>query len=819
MRRDTHLAGWLWTGGVMLLYGLTVLVVCGCSDSPATIADVSESAAKAATPPLPEPAHRLAHWPVEEDMPVPPDGWYTVELGGEKIDIFRDEYGVPHIYAPSIEGALRGQGYVQMEDRTIQIIQSLAEVRGISASYKGAEGIGHDEEIRTRGYTEEECREMVAALRPDLRGYLEAFVDGANAYLAKVAPGFAPIEPHEMAAGAAYHMAKAGDWGGEELSVYQLASMAKLFRGPEFMCQIINDAIPQNVPCSPTTDHSYQRAGHVEAASTPIPLDFDPSMMLAIMEDEERERQYAYKNGLMTTWGSFSWIVGPKRSATGNALLFGAPMVWFPTPSWCIMVHLNAPGFNVAGMACHGAPGILIGHNERVAWATTSSLLNATDFFEETLNPDDEHQYWHKGAWHDMEAIEWPILVKEADGSLREEPYTVYRTVHGPVVQWDLSTHRAYARATPFRYLELDSMMAFLDINRAKTLDDVETAVRQVATTHNFFAADTEGNIGYWVSGRFPVRTPGYDDRLPTPGTGEYDWRGYRNATDEVACINPPEGWFANWNNKPSVKTPGWFPEGTWGVKIFESLEANEEVGWDEFLAIIQANGEHNFLATYFKPYLVDTLRARPDLPPNLREAADLLENWPDKDVTGSPGALLFNRWMAEMIVELFAPDFGVMVSRDMGLDNLRLFATLAYRVLMPERRCFDLQGEYLHGRDPREVVYQAFVTTYDSLVEEQGPDINKWAYDRGVWTFGLASLEPAGTQPQDDSLTVPQRNVGTYWMAVELGNPIKAFDVVAPGQCGNPKSPHYVDQVPLFRDFKMKPMKFYRDELPPYPG
>jgi len=174
---------------------------------------------------------------------------------------------------------------------------------------------------------------------------------------------------------------------------------------------------------------------------------------------------------------------------------------------------------------------------------------------------------------------------------------------------------------------------------------------------------------------------------------------------------------------------------------------------------------------------------------------------------------------MAEMIVELFAPDFGVMVSRDMGLDNLRLFATLAYRVLMPERRCFDLQGEYLHGRDPREVVYQAFVTTYDSLVEEQGPDINKWSYDRGVWTFGLASLEPAGTQPQDYSLTVPQRNVGTYWMAVELGNPIKAFDVVAPGQCGNPKSPHYVDQVPLFRDFKIKPMKFYRDELPPYPG
>jgi len=801
----------LRAGGAFLLAG-TALFACGCSptakDQPA-----EERAA------VPESAHRLAHWPAEKDVPVPPEGWYTVELGGEAIDIFRDEYGVPHVYAQTIEGAFRGQGYVQMEDRTVQILESLAEVRGISASYKGPDGIWHDKHIRTRGYTEEECRRMVEGLRPDLRAYLEAFIEGTNAYLAKVAPGFTPIQAHEMAAGAAYHMAKAGDWGGEEMNVYQLASMAKLFRGPEFMCQVINDAIPQDVPCSPTTDHSHRHAPQTEARPAPIPRDFDPDVMVAILEDEAVERRYAHENGLMTTWGSFSWIVSPKRSTTGNTMLFGAPMVHFQTPSWCAMVHLNAPGFNVAGMACHGAPGILIGHNERVAWATTSSLLNATDFFEETLNFEDQYQYWHDGAWHDMEVIDWPIQVLGDDGVLREEPHTVYRTIHGPVVQWDLATHKAYTRATPFRHLELESMMAFVDINMATNLGDIENAVRQVATTHNFFAADVDGNIGYWVSGRFPIRATGYDDRLPTPGTGEYDWRGFRNATDEVACVNPPEGWFANWNNKPSVKTPGWFPEGTWGVKIFEALEANEEVDWEEFLAIIQANGEHNFLATYFKPYLVETLRARPDLSPEHRAALELLEQWPDKDVMGSAGALLFNEWMAELIVQLFAPDFGLLVSRDMGLDNLRLFATLAFRVLMPERRCYDLQGEYLHGRDPHEVAYQAFSATYDRLVEEHGADIQQWAYDRGVWKFGSAEDRPEGEElPGDEALTVPQRNVGTYWMAVELGNPIKAFDVLAPGQCGHPDSPHLVDQVALFREFKMKPMKFYREDLPPKP-
>lgn len=766
---------------------------------------------------VPESEYRLAHWPEEADVPVPSEGWYTVELGGEQVDIFRDEYGVPHVYAQSIEGAYRGQGYVQMEDRTVQILASLAEVRGISASYKGAEGIGHDKHIRTRGYTEAECREMVEGLRPDLRVYLDAFIEGTNAYLAKVAPGFEPIQAHEMAAGAAYHMAKAGDWGGEELSVYQLASMAKLFRGPEFMCQVINDAIPQNVPCSPTTDHSHRREALFDTVAGAIPPDFNPDVMLAILEDEEVERRYAHENGLMTTWGSFSWSVSPERSASGNAMLFGAPMVHYHTPSWCIMVHLNAPGFNVAGMACHGAPGVLIGHNERVAWATTSSLLNATDFFEETLNPDNQYQYWHNGAWRDMEVIDWPIQVLEEEG-LYEEPYLVYRTVHGPIVKWDLTTHKAYARTTPFRHLELESMMAFLDINMARDLEDVENAVRQVATTHNFFAADVDGNIGYWVSGRFPIRAEGYDDRLPTPGTGEYDWRGFRNATDEVACINPPEGWFANWNNKPSVKTPGWFPEGTWAVKIFECLENDESVTWEEFLAIIRENGENNFLATYFKPLGLEALRSRFDLPPEHVEAMKVLEEWPNKDVMGSPGALLFNEWLAETMVQLFAPDLGMMVSRDMGLDNLRLFATLAYRVLAPEQRCIDLQGDYLHGRDPQEVVYQAFTIAYERLAGEHGRDIHQWQYDRGVWKFGDAIDDPDAVLGESP-LVVPQRNVGTYWMAVELGERIKAYDVLAPGQCGHPDSPHYVDQVPLFGEFTMKPMKFYRDELPPYPG
>ncbi|MCP4640380.1 MAG: penicillin acylase family protein, partial [bacterium] len=292
----------------------------------------------------------------------------------------------------------------------------------------------------------------------------------------------------------------------------------------------------------------------------------DVADMVRLGEHQAQIEAACNEDNQITHWGSFAWTVRPERSTTGNAMFFGAPMLGFGMPPRGVMVHLVAPGMNVAGMAFPGTPGVLIGHNERVAFTSTSGLMDTTDMFVETTNPENQHQYWHNGAWRDMESFESPFPVRNEDGTYRMQPLTVYRTVHGPVVDWNVGENRIYTRAKSFRGVELQSFLAFFDMNFAETLDDIETACRDIGSTHNVFAADIDGNIGYWLAGHVPVRSPKADPRLPVPGTGEYDWEGLVCHTDVVASVNPPEGWFANWNQKPSIETPLWFPEGIWGV-------------------------------------------------------------------------------------------------------------------------------------------------------------------------------------------------------------------------------------------------------------
>lgn len=728
--------------------------------------------------------------------PVPRDGWYTLELGGEAIDVFRDEFGTPHVFAPSVNAAFRAQGYVVMEDRPKQALKNRAAARGLTALVAGPDGIDHDTEVHLKGQTDAELQAQVDGLSGDSRGYLEAYVAGINDYLSQHAPpDVRSWDAVDTAAYSVYLVNTFGDGGSEELAIYRLAETVKAMKGEDFLRQILHDCIPLDVPNAPTTDHSSEQGPKIEQAVRRH-ADFEPSVVVAALERRARAKAFAEEFGVMTQWGSNAWVVAPKRSANGHAMLFGGPMMGFGTPSVCLQVHLVAPGMNVTGMTFPGVPGILIGHNDRVAWTTTSGGMNHTDIFVEELNPDNKLQYMHNGQWEDMVAIDVPISVRQDDGSVIQQPLTQHRTVHGPVIQWDEKNGRAYTRCTSHRGQELAGLLSFLKYDFAQNFDDFEKGVRGVASTHNFFAADVDGNIGYWLAGLHPTRHPDQDPRLPTPGTGEFDWTGHTVITDKVRSINPEEGWFGNWNNKPSIHTPSWFPEMFWGNKINETLRENDPITWDTFLGINEANATNDFLAGYLKPYLVSVVEAREDVSEDVQKAAELVQAWENENVPGGPGALVFHEWFLEVMVTLCQPGFGPLVQRSMDMESLRIFGPLVHRILIPADSGIELQGDYLHGRDKDGVTYEAFEKVVGQLAAEHGPDMGQWPYEpRKGPSFG-----PLGD--------VPSRSVGTYCMAAQLSTPITAVDVLPPGQSEHAESPHYGDQLELFRDWQYKPIK-----------
>ncbi len=743
-------------------------------------------------------------WPDEASLPLPPEGWYALELGGDRIEVFRDACGVPHVFAPSLEAAFRAQGYVIMEDRCLQVLRGRDVAMGRLAAHEGEGAVESDVDVRINGYAEPELPALMDTMRPDLRRYLDAYLSGVNAYLERNAPQVPPLTPADIAANAVYHVSRGGDGGAEEHHIRKLAALVRFFKGGEFLDHFLDDALPIDVPNSPTTDHSDKRVRRAVSRLDPVAVrDFNLVALGAFNEREWAARSYQARTGAFSRWGSQAWAVHADRSATGHAMLFAGPMMGFTVPAQAAQIHLVAPGLNAAGINLVGFPGLVIGHNERVAWGVTAGfIVNQSDIFLEEIHPDDPCQYRHNGKWLKMEESQRPIVVKRADGRYEVRPCTVYRTLHGPVVHRMPYNRQAYAKSRANAGQEVVSTAAFLDLLFARGVHDLEEPVRCITSSNNFVAADADGNIGYWLSGRMPKRHPKWDPRLPTPGTGEYDWRGLTVATDLVSSVNPPEGWFGCFNNKPSVNTPGWWPEFLWGHPIHAMLERHNPIDWDTFVGINRENGEHHFAGPFFQDYLVRLLRAHAGDDPRVARAAESFAAWPSKDVPGSTAALLMNEWAMETIVELFRPDFGPLVERSMSRENLQIFGILAFRVLRPDLSGVKVQGDYLHGRDGETLVYTCFRRVLDALTVRYGDDMSQWPYEPAPLELG-------------DIAEFPYRNCGTFWMAVELSQPVRSFHMLVPGQSERRASPHFQDQYTLFTEWRLREMPFVPEAFP----
>lgn len=748
-------------------------------------------------PPPPEPA---APPPAEPDeaavVPQPLQVEYkAIRLGEDDILYWRDDYGVPHVEAPSIEAAFRAQAYVLMEDRFRQTLKSRDGARGRRARTAGAEAIHFDREVRLNGYTDDELRAQADGLSAIRRGYIDAYIAGINDYIAANAPDTEPWTVEDCVAQAVYMVSIFGEGGDEEYDILNIFDHVKSVRGETFAWTMLDDSMPANVSNAPTTDHSTDGVLVRQPALTPVRVDMKTKSLASALGLRDEARRFAEADGLFTKWGSNAWVISPQRSATGKAMIFGGPMMGWHSPSIAAEVHLKAPGLDVVGLCFPGLPGIQIGHNRRLAWTTTSGGMNQTDFYALDLHPANPYLYRNRGEWRMMDMHDMPIEFVTDDGRVMTQPFTQYRSVYGPVVAFDEENNRAFSRCAAHRGQELNAWMSFIDMNMAEDFAAFEAAVRAIPTSHNFFAADIDGNIGYWLAGRLPILPAGADPRLPKRSDGTEDWLGVQNATDLVRSINPHQGWFGNWNNKPGVAVESWMPEIFWGIQVLDTLGRSDSMTFDDVLALNRKAGEHAYVAYYFKPFLIDVLYQHLDEDPRIEQAIALLESWDDANVPGEPAALIMEEWFMELMVETLSPAMsGVMIRRSMDFNTLRIFGVLTFRALFPEHAGVALGNDYLRGRTRDDIAYRAFTLILDRLTQRYGEDLTRWSYDPGAVYFS-------------DVGSVPMRKTGSFNFAAELTNPIRAVSVLPPGQSEHPYSPHFDDQFHLFEQWEYKPL------------
>ena len=559
------------------------------------------------------------------------------------VEILRDRYGIPHIFAASLEDASFALGYAHAQDRLWQMEMSRRIAAGRLSEIVGAGGLETDRFLRTLG-VRRSAEANLATLDAETRRLIEAYAAGVNAFIGSdpVLPiefwltGARP-EPWVPADSVAWIKMMAWDLGGNwrnELLRMRLAKTLPLARIHEFL------------PPYP---------------GEPVPAIADLKELYATMErDAVRLAQFVPDNeGL----GSNHWVISGARTESGKPLLANDPHLGLTAPPVWYFAQISAPGINVIGATLPGVPGVILGHNERIAWGFTNTGPDVQDLYIEKL--DAAGGYLTPEGPRPFRVVEETIRVKGGE----PEKLRVRISRHGPVIS-DVSKSaqddapRGHVIAFSWTALAEDdrSMQAALKFARAREWDGFLAAARDFhSPQQNIVYADVEGNIGFVAAGRVPVRRPANDLKgmAPAPGWQEkYDWAGTIPFEQLPRSFNPAGGAIVTANHR--ITPPGYahFISSDWAPphradRIQQLLDATPKHSAQTF-ARIQADT----VSLAMRELLPKLLATRPRSE-EARRALALLSKWDGNMAPERTEPLIAWAWWRELTRALYADELG----------------------------------------------------------------------------------------------------------------------------------------------------------------
>lgn len=529
----------------------------------------------------------------------------TLPLSGlrAQVTVDRDTWGVPHIRAASLEDAVEAQGYVMAQDRLFQLDLMRRASRGQLSEIVGSLALPTDEQFRTLGFSRIAGREL-ASMDKDSRALLEAYARGVNAFLAQHQSNLplefrllhykpSPWQPSDSLVIAGYmYQTLTSTWERElnraKIEARVSPDLAKdLFSDEAQMDRFVigdpnnpkdgsaasridpddedddddmtGDDVLKAFAASPSSHPERDDLGHIAPKPSNFPTfslqtssDLASVLWPSISHDLSESQ-----NEIRQSLGSNNWVVSGAHTATGKPLLANDTHLELSIPPIWYEIHLTAPGLNAKGFALPGAPLIIIGHNDRIAWGFTNNGADVQDLYVETFNPAAPDQYKANGKWQQAQVIDEVIHVKNAP----DVHFKVVVTRHGPLVPGgmpdfilttpkDTRTPAELRREAFTRYalkwtaLEPGGLAnTYSTLSLAHNWHEFREIMKRVwGPAQNAVYADVDGNIGYIMAARVPIRKKGHGE-VPVPGdTDDYEWTGYIPFNQLPQALNPDSG-------------------------------------------------------------------------------------------------------------------------------------------------------------------------------------------------------------------------------------------------------------------------------------
>lgn len=612
------------------------------------------------------------------------------------VEVLRDEFGVPHIYAESLEDAMRALGYVHAQDRLWQLEMNRRTAAGRLAEALGASALDADRFLRTLG-VRRAAEANLEKLDAPTRGVLAAYAEGVNAFLATdpvLPPEFwiTGVRPEPWTSADSLGWIKMMGWNlsrnwSNELLRLQLAKTLPLERIHEIIPPYPGERYPELPDLRAlysgmeqegvrlAADEKNRDSPHLSVAGNGrggvlafFDLVVSGQMNLLAGDNESMEnppQAAAWFSALEPTegLGSNNWVVSGKRSATGAPLLANDPHLGLTAPGVWYFAHLKTPEFEAIGATLPGVPAVVLGRNGHFAWGFTNTGSDVQDLYLERL--DSAGGYLAPDGPRPFVVHDEVIHVKGAS----DVRLQVRETRHGPVLS---DAHRALQQAAPRGHVVALQWTALREDDltmqaavKAAAADDWAgflSAMRNFHTPHqNIVFADARGNIGFIAAGRVPVRKPANDLKglAPAPGwLAQYDWAGFLPYAELPHSYNPAAGQIVTANQRitppgyPHYLTADWEPPYR-ANRIAELLGALPTHSIGTFARI-----QGDVVSLPMREMLPRLLETRP-AGEEARRALRLLGGWDGAMAMDRPEPLIAWAWWRELTRAIYADELG----------------------------------------------------------------------------------------------------------------------------------------------------------------
>jgi penicillin amidase len=784
------------------------------------------------------------------------------------VDIYRDGMGIPHIFASNLHDLFFAQGYVHAQDRFWQMDFWRHIGSGRLSEMFGKGQVETDTFLRTLGWRQVAEQEY-AGLGAEPRAILDAYTAGVNAYISERGPVDLSleyliltgvlnpeytIEPWTAVNSLTWGKAMAWDLRGNIDEEIERAILLKTLT-PEQVEELF-PPYPQDhpviVPEMGGSAVSQDESSQTETSGT---------FQLSTLNLQPLSDKFSLLDPLLgpagSGIGSNSWAISGGLTASGMPLLANDPHLGIQMPSIWYQIGMHcrprseACSYEMSGFSFAGVPGVVIGHNEQIAWGFTNVGPDVMDLYIEKVNPDDPNQYEVNGTWVDFEVRSETINVGGGD----PVEITVRSTRHGPVISESYGSLKDQVdlkedpEALPFREKaginlpeEYAVSLAWTALTPSTPFEAIwgfdkaqnwgefrEAASKFHVPAQNLLYADTEGNIAYQMPGDIPIRANG-DGRYPVPGwTDDYEWTGYIPFEEQPYALNPPSGFIVTANNQvnawdyPYLITTDW-NYGFRATRITEMIKSAPGKIDSDFIQSMQKDSK-NLNAETLVPILLAV-----DLDPELASLRDrTLGAWDYQDLDYSQPAALFERFWWNLLMDTFRDDLPEDFWPGGGSRWTEVMREL---VTQPDSPWWDDKDSEAVVETRDAIFARAFEETVTQIKKEYGQDSANWISwgELHAATFRNATLGESGigliealfnrgpfvTGGGEDIVNATGWTVGESFevdwlpsmrMIVDLGDLRNSLTVHTTGQSGHAYHPHYIDMAPMWASVEYYPM------------